>query len=137
MPLRWIIRKGRPDFPTNPDRPWQLWLSTGEAMGLKAERSSHAFCVQVMDRLECADAGQHPPAPHKTSPEDNVSIADPIAISAQLREIRDLKAKLAAAKAVLADRERELLELKGTCSTCRLHYAHSGPCDIPDTTQGE
>lgn len=42
-----------------------------------------------------------------------------------------------AAKAVLADRERELLELKGPCSggqvgvgPCRLHYAHSGPCDI-------
>ncbi len=33
---------------------------------------------------------------------------------------------------VLADRERELLEIKGPCSveTCRLHYAHSGPCDI-------
>ena len=43
----------------------------------------------------------------------------------------DLGPKLAAAKAVLAERERELLELKGPCSTkeCRLHYAHSGPCD--------
>jgi hypothetical protein len=44
---------------------------------------------------------------------------------------------VAAAKSVLADRERELLELKGPCSggqvgvgPCRLHYAHSGPCDI-------
>lgn len=39
---------------------------------------------------------------------------------------------LNATKAVLADRERELLELKGPCSnkTCRLHRAHSGPCDI-------
>jgi hypothetical protein len=39
---------------------------------------------------------------------------------------------LAAAEAVLVDRERELLELKGPCSVkgCRLHYAHSGPCDI-------
>jgi len=41
---------------------------------------------------------------------------------------------VAAAKAVLADRERELLELKGPCSgaaghACRLHCAHSGPCD--------
>jgi hypothetical protein len=43
-------------------------------------------------------------------------------------ENTDLRAKLAAAKAVLADRERELLDLKGPCSTCRLHYAHSGPC---------
>lgn len=40
--------------------------------------------------------------------------------------------------AKLADRERELLKLKGPCSggtvgvgPCRLHYAHSGPCDIP------
>jgi hypothetical protein len=38
-------------------------------------------------------------------------------------------AKWRATKAVLAVRERELLELKGQCSTCRLHYAHSGPCD--------
>lgn len=37
--------------------------------------------------------------------------------------------RLDAAKAVLADREAELLALKGPCSTCRLHYAHSGPCD--------
>lgn len=35
---------------------------------------------------------------------------------------------LEATRAVLAERERELLELKGPCSTCRLHYAHSGPC---------
>lgn len=36
-----------------------------------------------------------------------------------------------AAKAVLADRERELLAIKGHCGwmACRLHYAHSGPCD--------
>ncbi|HEY9263238.1 MAG TPA: hypothetical protein VIQ11_01375 [Mycobacterium sp.] len=39
---------------------------------------------------------------------------------------------LHATRAVLAERERELLELKGPCSTtaCRLHYAHSGPCNI-------
>lgn len=39
---------------------------------------------------------------------------------------------VAAAKAVLADRERELLEIKGTCRTegCPLHYAHSGPCNM-------
>ncbi|MCY1141357.1 hypothetical protein OWR29_25445 [Actinoplanes sp. Pm04-4] len=37
---------------------------------------------------------------------------------------------------VLADRERELLEIKGPCSSkaCRLHYAHSGPCDTRNTT---
>jgi len=34
-------------------------------------------------------------------------------------------------RAVLAERERELLGIKGPCSNaqCRLHYAHSGPCD--------
>lgn len=34
-------------------------------------------------------------------------------------------------RAVLADRERELLEVKGPCShkRCCLHYAHSGPCN--------
>jgi hypothetical protein len=39
--------------------------------------------------------------------------------------------RFAATKAVLAERERELLELKGPCSNrnCRLHYAHAGPCD--------
>lgn len=37
-----------------------------------------------------------------------------------------------ATRHVLADRERELLEVKGPCTTtgCRLHYAHVGPCDI-------
>lgn len=41
-----------------------------------------------------------------------------------------VKARIAALTAILADRERELLELKGPCSNkaCRLHYAHSGPC---------
>lgn len=36
--------------------------------------------------------------------------------------------KLTACKAALAERERELLAIKGPCSTCRLHYAHAGPC---------
>lgn len=36
-----------------------------------------------------------------------------------------------ATRFVLAERERELLLLKGPCSNrdCRLHYAHAGPCD--------
>lgn len=39
--------------------------------------------------------------------------------------------RLAAVRRVLADREAELLELKGPCSSplCHLHYAHRGPCD--------
>ncbi len=47
---------------------------------------------------------------------------------------RRLSAQLAAAKAVLADRDRELLRLKGPCRTegCRSHYAHSGPCNIEE-----
>jgi hypothetical protein len=54
-----------------------------------------------------------------------------VAVRLQVEGIEAYAAKLAAAKAVLADRERELLELKGPCSGgCRLHYAHSGPCDI-------
>jgi hypothetical protein len=42
----------------------------------------------------------------------------------------ELREQLAAAIAVLAERERELLELKGPCSNaeCRLHRAHAGPC---------
>jgi hypothetical protein len=39
-----------------------------------------------------------------------------------------LVAELNATIPLLQDRERELLELKGPCSTCTLHYAHSGPC---------
>jgi len=48
-----------------------------------------------------------------------------------------LLAKLKAARFVCAERERELLELKGPCSNdaCRLHYAHSGPCDCRADTQ--
>jgi hypothetical protein len=48
------------------------------------------------------------------------------------REVRRLRA----AAAVLAERERELLELKGKCSHCRLHYAHSGPCALRDGDRG-
>ena len=38
--------------------------------------------------------------------------------------------RLKAVEFVLAERERELLTLKGPCSnkSCGLHYAHSGPC---------
>jgi hypothetical protein len=36
-----------------------------------------------------------------------------------------------ALRAVLAEREAELLQIKGHCSNgrCRLHYAHRGPCE--------
>lgn len=46
--------------------------------------------------------------------------------------------RLAAAKAILAERERELLDLKGPCSSakCRLHHAHAGPCDFPAADRG-
>lgn len=53
-------------------------------------------------------------------------------IRSDLAKAIEKAAKVSATMAVLADRERELLELKGPCSNaaCRLHYAHSGPCDI-------
>lgn len=47
-----------------------------------------------------------------------------------------LTAQLRATRAVCAERERELLELKGPCrcAGCRLHRAHAGPCNIPEQT---
>ncbi|MEV6297830.1 hypothetical protein AB0M02_00320 [Actinoplanes sp. NPDC051861] len=49
----------------------------------------------------------------------------------QVEGMPEVKARISALTSVLAERERELLELKGPCSStaCRLHYAHSGPCD--------
>ena len=40
--------------------------------------------------------------------------------------------KVDSLRSVLAVREQELLDIKGPCSntTCRLHYAHSGPCEV-------
>jgi hypothetical protein len=46
------------------------------------------------------------------------------------------RTKYESTKAVLAERERELLELKGPCSTCPLHYAHSGPCAPKEADHG-
>jgi len=61
--------------------------------------------------------------------EITVSVADAPKVK---QFIGDIAGRLAAVEVVLADRERELLDLKGPCSTdrCRLHYAHSGPCDV-------
>ena len=41
------------------------------------------------------------------------------------------EAIIVALRDILAIREGELLDLKGPCrnSSCRLHYAHSGPCE--------
>ena len=46
---------------------------------------------------------------------------------------------LAPARIVLADREAELLEVKGPCSfkQCRLHHGHRGPCDTRRVTDWE
>lgn len=52
--------------------------------------------------------------------------------------LQESQAEVRAVRSILAERERELLELKGPCSSkgCCLHYAHSGPCDIsPETTR--
>jgi len=45
--------------------------------------------------------------------------------------------RLRAVISILAERERELLQVKGPCSfkECRLHYAHSGPCDTSKATK--
>jgi hypothetical protein len=58
-------------------------------------------------------------------PGDSEVNADPADLCARLI------VKYEATKAVLAYREKELLDLKGPCSNtrCRLHRAHSGPCD--------
>lgn len=52
-------------------------------------------------------------------------------VSLQLTDEMVPKYKLDATKAILAERERELLELKGPCTTttCPLHHEHSGPCN--------
>lgn len=59
----------------------------------------------------------------------------PILGESRWRELDREILRLRAAAAVLAIREKELLDLKGPCSNkaCPLHYAHSGPCD----TKGE
>jgi hypothetical protein len=49
----------------------------------------------------------------------------------QARLMKRLAERWNATQAVLRVREKELLDLKGPCSNprCRLHHAHSGPCD--------
>ena len=49
-----------------------------------------------------------------------------------LPPITDQRHELAALRSVLADREAELLEVKGPCSNgaCSLHHTHRGPCKI-------
>lgn len=57
-----------------------------------------------------------------------------VTVTLDVQNLAEVRARLAGLRRVLADRERELLDLKGPCSTtrCRLHYAHSGPCDIKE-----
>lgn len=59
---------------------------------------------------------------------DELTAADRQAVAALPRVLAQLRAD----RAVRASRERELLELKGPCSNpgCRLHLAHSGPCEV-------
>jgi len=61
-----------------------------------------------------------------------------IIIKSETQETIDLKHRIEVLESVLAERERELLELKGACSGAagqpyRLHYAHSGPCDTRES----
>lgn len=64
-----------------------------------------------------------PPRPRKPSHSATCEYKTLLGISEQQHS---------ATKFVLRERERELLELKGVCSTtgCPLHYAHFGPCNI-------
>ncbi len=52
----------------------------------------------------------------------HISIADLDVVKRRVKQLQSM----------LYDREAELLELKGPCSNsyCRLHYAHSGPCNV-------
>lgn len=61
-----------------------------------------------------------------------------------LRNIADvdrdyLLAELRAARSVLAERDAELLNLKGPCRApgCRLHHAHRGPCAAVTAAKGD
>jgi hypothetical protein len=67
---------------------------------------------------------------------EDMAIAEGLTKSDTYRELlkrgRDSTAQLVTAlREVLAIREGELLNLAGPCSNtrCRLHHAHSGPCD--------
>lgn len=55
-------------------------------------------------------------------------------ITVDVTGLEQVRSLVSALRDVLDERERELLELKGPCwvGRCRLHYAHSGPCDIKE-----
>lgn len=71
-----------------------------------------------------------PELSHRTPEQERDSLARRLGV--RYEEGAALKRRVEVLESVLEDRERELLELKGPCSSkhCRLHYAHSGPCDI-------
>lgn len=62
----------------------------------------------------------------------NSNETEPIQVKAA--ETGTVGFRLRAVLSILAERERELLQVKGPCSlkVCRLHYAHSGPCDVQE-----
>lgn len=72
----------------------------------------------------------------RTAEEERDSLARRLGVRHE--EGAALKRRVEILESVLEDRERELLELKGPCSSkqCRLHYAHSGPCDIKEADRG-
>lgn len=77
-----------------------------------------AELIAILDRY----AGKE----HSQSGSVVTALAEILTVHAEM-----LGAQHRATRTVLAERERELLLWKGPCSnfTCRLHYAHAGPCD--------
>lgn len=67
-------------------------------------------------------------------PAESPTVADVAYLMKAERSVAEgmvTRRELNSVRFVLRERERELLEVKGRCSNkrCRLHYAHSGPCD--------
>lgn len=90
--------------------PFNIITSSGE----KATQSVFHLHVHVVPR----------------GPGDGLAPGWPWSAAPEPEALRSLRAQRDAARAVCGYREKELLDIKGPCSTCHLHYAHSGPCDI-------
>lgn len=89
-----------------------LWWRAGDRVATRAILGSYA--AGLLDRLTTALLPDGPREMPRT------------------RQVELVQAyHCAVTKALLRDREGELLKLKGPCRApdCRLHFAHRGPCD--------